>query len=295
MGPLTELPSVGHRRRLGLVLGLTSAYLAVEVAGAFITGSLALLADAGHMLTDVGGLALALFAIWFGQRPATPEKTYGYYRTEILAALANAAALFLIAGYIFYEAYRRFQAPPEVQGGLMLIVAGVGLVVNLLGIWLLRAGAGESLNVQGAFLEVVSDTLSSIGVLIAGAVVLTTGFYLIDPIFSVLIGLFILPRTWRLLGQALNVLLEGTPSRINLAEVRRGMLAVPGVRDVHDLHIWTITSGFEAMSGHVRIDGIADRRRLLEELQRLARDRFSIEHVTIQFEEEDLGETQIHE
>ena len=286
---MTELPSAEHRRRLALVLGLTSAYLAVEVAGAFITGSLALLADAGHMLTDVGGLALALFAIWFGQRPATPEKTYGYYRTEILAALANAVVLFLIAGYIFYEAYRRFQAPPEVQGGPMLIVAGVGLVVNLLGIWLLRAGAGESLNVQGAFLEVVSDTLSSIGVLIAGAVVLTTGFYLIDPIFSVLIGLFILPRTWRLLGQALNVLLEGTPSHINLAEVRQGMLAVPGVRDVHDLHVWTITSGLEAMSGHVRIDGIADRRRLLEELQRLARDRFSIEHMTIQFEEEDLG------
>lgn len=292
---MTELPSAGHRRRLALVLGLTSAYLAVEVAGAFITGSLALLADAGHMLTDVGGLALALFAIWFGQRPATPEKTYGYYRTEILAALANAAVLFLIAGYIFYEAYRRFQAPPEVQGGPMLVVAGVGLVVNLVGIWLLRAGAGESLNVQGAFLEVVSDTLRSIGVLIAGAVVLTTGFYLIDPIFSVLIGLFILPRTWRLLGQALNVLLEGTPSHINLAEVRREMMAVPGVLDVHDLHVWTITSGFEAMSGHVRIDRIADRRRLLEELQRLVRDRFSIEHVTIQFEEEDLEETHIHE
>ncbi len=212
-----------------------------------------------------------------------------------MAALANAAVLFLIAGYIFYEAYRRFQASPSVEAGPMLAVAGAGLVVNLVGIWLLHRGAGESLNVQGAFLEVVSDALSSLGVMVAGAVVLVTGFYLIDPIFSVLIGLFILPRTWRLLGQALNVLLEGTPSHINLAEVRQGMLAVPGVLDVHDLHVWTITSGFEAMSAHVRIDRIADRRRLLEELQRLARDRFSIEHVTLQFEEENLEETRIHE
>jgi len=292
---LTELSRALNKRRLRIVLLLTTSFLVVEVGGALYTGSLALLADAGHMLTDVGGLSLALFALWFAERPATPEKTYGYYRVEILAALANATILFLISGYILYEAYRRFQSPPGIEGAPMLAVAVLGLAVNLAGIGLLRRGAEGSLNVQGAFLEVVSDALGSLGVIVAGLVILTTRFYLIDPIISVLIGLFILPRTWRLMNNALNVLLEATPAHINLAQVRREMLDLPGVREVHDLHVWTITSGLEAMSGHVRLDGTANRSKLLRELGELLRERFDIEHITIQVEEEEIGEPRDHE
>lgn len=184
-----------HQRALWITFALTFTYFVIEVVGGILTNSLALLADAAHMLTDVGGLALALFAAWMSQKPATPAKSYGYYRVEILAALANAVVLFLISFYILYEAYRRFQEPPEVDSLPMLAVAAVGLVVNLVGIWNLRRGAGESLNVQGAFLEVVSDTLGSLGVIVAGVIMLATGWYYADPIFSVLIGLFILPRT----------------------------------------------------------------------------------------------------
>jgi len=185
-----------HRRALKITFVLTFAYFVVEVVGGVLTNSLALLADAAHMLTDVGGLGLALFAAWMSQKPATPDKTYGYYRVEILAALANAVVLFLVSFYILYEAYRRFQAPPEVASLPMLAVAAVGLVVNLVGIWVLSRGAEESLNVRGAFLEVISDTLGSLGVIIAGLIMLIAGWYYADPIFSVLIGLFILPRDY---------------------------------------------------------------------------------------------------
>ncbi|MCL5265655.1 MAG: cation diffusion facilitator family transporter [Chloroflexi bacterium] len=288
-------PAARQTRHLVIVLGLTTSFVFVESAGAYFTGSLALVANAGHMLTDVAGLSLAIFAIWLGQRPATPEKTYGYYRGEILAALANSVVLLLVSGFIFYEAYSRFKAPPEVRTVPMILVAGVGLIVNLAGIWLLHREAEESLNVHGAFLEVVSDALGSLGVIVAGLIMFVTGFFLVDTIFSVLIGLFILPRTWGLLNRALHVLLEGTPSHISLAEMRQEMLALKGVRDVHDLHVWSITSGFEAMSGHVRLDGQVDGHQLLENLRQLLRERFSIEHVTIQLEEEEMAEPHIHE
>lgn len=274
-----------HRRRLLLVLGLTTTYMVAEVIGGLVTGSLALIADAAHMLTDVFGLALALFAIWFAGRPATPERTYGYYRAEILAALANALVLFGISAYILYEAWRRFQAPPEVESGPMLAVATVGLVVNLAGAWLLRGASGESLNLRGAYLEVISDLLGSLGVIIAGVIMLLTGWYYADPLFSVIIGLFILPRTWNLLREAVGVLLEGTPARINLAEVRAAMTAVPGVASVHDLHVWSITSGLDAMSAHVVLDGTAARAATLAALNAALKDRFQIEHTTIQLEE----------
>jgi cobalt-zinc-cadmium efflux system protein len=290
----TELSAgAQHRRALLVTFGLTFTYFIVEVVGGVLTNSLALLADAAHMLTDVGGLGLALFATWISQRPATPKKTYGYYRVEILAALTNAVVLFLLSFYILYEAYRRFQDPPEVQSLPMLAVAIVGLAVNLVGIYNLRRGSKESLNVQGAFLEVVSDTLGSIGVILASLIMFFTGWYYADPIFSVLIGLFILPRTWGLMKQAVNIILEGTPAHINLRAVQEAIRVTPGVADVHDLHVWTITSGMVALSTHVVLaDGMSlkEGQKVLELLESQLKDRFGIDHTTIQIEVTDRAE-----
>lgn len=276
-----------NRRVLWITFGLTFTYFFVEVVGGIVTNSLALLADAAHMLTDVGGLGLALFAAWMSMKPATPAKTFGYYRVEILAALTNAVVLFLISFYILYEAYARFREPPEVSSLPMMAVAGVGLIVNLIGIWLLRRASKDSLNMQGAFLEVVSDLLSSVGVLVAGAIMWATGWYYADPIFSVVIGLFILPRTWKLMTQAVNVLLEATPAHINLAEVERTMLTVDGVASIHDLHVWTITSGIDALSAHVVVaDGVppAVAASVADRLAAVLRDQFKLDHATLQVE-----------
>jgi cobalt-zinc-cadmium efflux system protein len=276
-----------NRRPLWVVFGLTFTYFLVEVVGGLVTNSLALLADAAHMLTDVGGLGLALFAAWMSRKPATPRRTYGYYRVEILAALTNAVVLFLMAFFILYEAYRRFREPPEVASLPMLGVAAVGLVVNLIGIRLLRKASGDSLNMQGAYLEVVGDLLGSVGVLVAGVVMLTTGWYYADPLFGVGIGLFILPRTWGLMRQAVDVLLEATPAHINLAEVEKALLGVEGVAAVHDLHVWTITSGIEAMSGHVVLSGGAAQAAADAVVERAAAalmEKFGIGHSTSQVE-----------
>ena len=284
-----------HRRALMLTFGLTFTYFIVEVVGGLLTNSLALLADAAHMLTDVGGLGLALFAIWITQRPASPAKTYGYYRVEILAALANALVLFWVSFYILYEAYRRFQEPPEVNSLPMMAVALVGLAVNLIGIYNLRRGSKESLNVQGAFLEVVSDTLGSLGVIVAGLIMYFTGWYYADPIFSVLIGLFILPRTWGLMTQAVNVLLEGTPAHINLKAVEDAMRSVSGVAAVHDLHVWTITSGMDALSAHIVLEhgvSLQAGQKILEMLNAQLEERFSLEHTTIQMEYASLAQNE---
>ena len=276
-----------NRRALQITFTLTFIYFIVELIGGILTNSLALLADAAHMLTDVGGLALALFATWIAKKPATPQKTYGYYRVEILAALANAVVLFLISFYILYEAYRRFEEPPEVASVPMLLIAVIGLAINLVGIWNLHHGAKESLNVHGAYLEVVSDALGSVGVIVAAVIMLVSGWYYADPIFSVLIGLFILPRTWTLVTQAVNVLLESTPAHINIASVEEAILKVNGVQAVHDLHIWTITSGMEALSVHVVLtDGSESQNALeiLEILSVLLKKEFGIDHTTIQVE-----------
>ncbi len=267
--------------RLAIVLGLTTSYMLAEVVGGLVTGSLALLADAGHMLTDVFGLTMALIAIRFAQRPATPAKTYGFYRTEILAALVNSVVLFAIAGYILYEAWRRFQEPPVVQSLPMIGIAVGGLVVNLIGLKLLHAGAGESLNMQGAFLEVLSDLLASLGVILAGIIIYTTGWLPADPLISAVIGLFILPRSLRLLKQALDVLMEATPAHISTEAIEAALRDVPGVNSIHDLHVWTITSGFVAMTAHVVSDG-PESSELLHQLRPLLRDRFGIEHLTLQ-------------
>ncbi len=239
------------KKRLALVWVLTSAYLVAEVVGGLLTQSLALLADAGHMLTDVAGLALALMAIRFAERPAPPERTYGFYRIEILAALANAIVLIGISFYILYEAYERFRNPPQVQSGPMLAVASVGLIINIVGIRLLRSASKENLNMKGAYFEVLSDMLTSVGMVAASVIMLTTGWYYADPLISAGIGLFILPRTWMLLRDAVGVLLEGTPADVNLTALRDAIKKVAGVADVHDLHVWSLTSGVNAMSVHV--------------------------------------------
>lgn len=283
-----------NAKRLGLVFGLTAFYLVVEVVGGILTNSLALLADAGHMLTDVAGTGLALLAIKFARRPASPKRTYGYYRAEILAALANAVVLIVVSLYVLYEAYRRFREPPEVQSGAMLLVAGIGLCVNLIGVWLLRSGSSESLNLKGAYFEVLSDALTSIGVIVAGIIMLTTGWYYADPLVSAAIGLFILPRTWRLLSDAVGILLEGTPSDVNLAAVREAITSVPGVKGVHDLHAWTLTSGVNALSAHVVMHAESSLGEVLSAVHRKIMDGFPITHVTVQVEPDGFQELETH-
>lgn len=273
-----------HRRSLAWTLGLTVGFLLIEVAGGLWTGSLALLADAGHMLADAAGLGLSLLAIWFAGKPATHEKTYGYYRVEILAALANSLVLFFISGFILYGAYHRFRDPPEILSGPMLGIAVLGLGVNLVGMWLLHGGAGKTLNLRGAYLEVMADALGSLGVILAAVIMLTTGWYLADPLISAGIGLFILPRTWGLMRQVVNILLEGAPSHLDIHQIEVAMANSHGVRAVHDLHVWTLTSGKEAMSAHVLVEDLADGQHILGDLQQLLRDEFGIEHTTIQLE-----------
>jgi cobalt-zinc-cadmium efflux system protein len=281
-------------RRLAVVCLLTLAYLVAEVVAGVLTGSLALLADAGHMFTDVAGLALALFAIRIARRPATPERTYGYYRIEILAAVANSVLLIGVSLYVLYEAYERFKNPPEVSSGPMLLVAAVGLGVNVVGILLLRSGSKESLNVTGAYFEVLSDMLTSVGVIIAGAVMWATGWYYADPLVSAGIGLFILPRTWKLLREAIGILLEGTPADVSPAALCEAIGRLDGVDDVHDLHVWTITSGMNAMSVHVvRSDG-ADHDAVLSRVRDCVSATFAIAHTTVQVESSGCAGSETH-
>ena len=283
-----------NKRQLTIVFGLTFLYLIAEVVGGLWTGSLALLADAGHMLTDVAGLALALFAIRFAERPATPGRTYGYYRVEILAALTNAVVLIGISLYILYEAYERFRNPPTVDSGVMLSVASLGLVVNLVGMYLLRAGSQESLNMKGAYFEVLSDMLTSVGVIIAGVVMLTTGWYYADPLISAGIGLFILPRTWSLMKDAVGVLLEGTPSDINITSLRESLMNVAGVAGVHDLHVWSLTSSMNAMSVHAVLAEGAAHDDVLTRVREHVTSNFKVGHVTVQVESAPCANSETH-
>ena len=275
-----------HKRRLLAVFGTTSAFVLVEVAVGLWTGSLSLLADATHMLVDAGGVLLSLLAVWFAERPATPAKTYGYYRVEILAALVNGVVLCVMAIAILVVTYERIWAPPPVPGGPILAVAALGLAVNLTGLWLLRRGAAESLNVRGAYLEVLGDAVSSALVIVAGLIILLTGWAIADVIAGALIALFILPRTWALLRQTVNVLLEGAPPHLDVNEIEDALRSAPGVRRVHDLHVWTLTSGREAMSAHVVVEAGAATDKILEELHLVLHARFGIDHTTIQVETE---------
>lgn len=268
------------RRRLILVLALTAAFTALEFAGGWIANSLALLADAGHMLSDVAALALSGLALWFARRPATPEKTYGYLRTEILAALVNGVALVVIAILIFIQAWHRLRAPEQVHGGLMLAVAAAGLLVNIAAALLLHAGAGHSLNIRGAYLHVLGDLLGSVGAMLAGAIILTTGWLPADPLISILVAGLILAGSWRLVRESVDILLEATPAYIDMAAVRRTICEVPGVEEIKDLHVWTLTSGVVAMSAHL----IGDPRQtsVTAEVHRRMHERFGIRHVTVQ-------------
>jgi cobalt-zinc-cadmium efflux system protein len=274
--------------RLRLVLGLTAAFMVAEIVGGWMSNSLALLADAGHMFTDAGAIALSLFAIRFARRPANDDKTFGYYRLEILAALVNGAALLVIAGFIVVEAWRRFRAPAPIAGGLMLAVASLGLAVNLLAAWLLHGAAHESLNVRGAYLHVLGDLLGSAGAIAAAVVVLTTGWWPADPIISVLVALLILRSAWTLVRESVDVLLEAVPSHIDLGAIRAAMIELSAVRDVHDLHVWTLTTRYVALSAHVVVADPADNQHVLDEIRACMDRRFGIRHVTIQVEREDL-------
>ena len=284
------------RRNLTIALGLTVGYMVVELAGGFLANSLSLLADAGHMITDAGAIGLALLAMWIAGRPASIERTFGLHRTEVLAALANALALWLIAGLIFFESYRRFLDVPAVDGRLMLVVGGVGLLVNLAAVAVLRPSAKESLNVEGAFLHVVSDVLGSIAVIGAGLLILTTGWVLADPIFGAVIGLLIVISSARLLWKVLHVLMEGTPAHLDLHGLCQRLERLDGITGVHDIHAWSITTGYDALSAHVTADAAAlnNPGQVLERLRNIASQEFGISHVTIQLEDSEDGCVEAH-
>ncbi len=273
-----------NQRRLSLTLVLVILYMTAEVIGGLLSGSLALLADAGHMLSDAGSLALALFAMWLASRPSGSQHTYGYYRTEILAALVNGATLVAISILIFIEAYQRLLNPPEVQAGIMMAVATGGLVVNLLGLWLLQDGRQDSLNMQGAWLHILADTLGSFQAIAAGALIWAFGWYWADPLASIIIGVLIIFSSWSVLKESVAVLMESSPLHIDVDEVLQAMREVGGAAGVHDLHVWTITSGMVALSAHVLPESEYDRDDLLKDLSDTLKDRFEISHVTIQIE-----------
>lgn len=273
-----------HIRPLAIAFGITASYMVVEFIVGFATNSLALISDAAHMGTDVLGLGMALAAITLASRAGSRQRTYGLYRLEVLAALANGLLLFGVSGYVIWEAIQRFAEPPTVPGLPLLLIAVVGLIVNIVSFRLLAKGAKESLNVTAASLEVLGDLLGSVGVILAAIIIFTTGWAYADPIIGVAIGLFILPRTFLLTRQAVRILVEAAPPHINVAEVEQKLAAVPGVAAVHDLHIWTITSGMESASGHIVVAEGADYPAVLEQVQELLREDYHVEHSTIQCE-----------
>jgi cobalt-zinc-cadmium efflux system protein len=272
----------GSARALGLALALTAGYTVVEVVAGILTGSLALLADAAHMLSDNVSIALALFAVWLARRPATPERTYGYKRAEVLAALVNGLTLVALSIWIFYEAFRRLGDPPDVLGGWMLVVGLVGIGVNLAGGAILFRSRGESLNVDAAFRHVIADLLGSIGVVVAAAMILATGWLEADPVVSILIAVLVLASSWSILRDSTSILLEAAPKGIDTRVVGERLARAPGVVEVHDLHIWTITSGFPALSAHVLVGRGEDCHGRRRELEQLLRREFGIEHTTLQ-------------
>jgi cobalt-zinc-cadmium efflux system protein len=281
--------AAANERRLALALVLAAVYMIAEFVGGLLTNSLALLADAGHMLSDVAALGLSLFALRIARRPASPRFTYGYYRTEILAALANGAALVAIAIALLFEAYERFGAPEPVQGGPMLAIATGGLVVNLIALAILSGGREASLNVRGAWLHVLSDALGSLGAITAGALIWAFGWMWADPVASVVIALLVIRSAWTLLGEAVAVLMEGAPPHIDVDAVRDSIIELPDVSAVHDLHVWTITSGVVSLSCHV-VAPAAEPAKVLREIRELLHQRFGIDHLTIQVEPDDFEE-----
>lgn len=275
----------GNERSLAITLVLTTIFLVVEVVVGILTGSLALISDAAHMLTDSAALAIALGAIWIGKRAADKRRTFGYYRFEILAAAFNAVLLFVVAAYILYEAYQRLGAPQEIQSTGMLVTAVFGMMVNLISMRVLAGGKDSSLNVKGAYLEVWSDLLGSVGVIVGAIVIKLTGWLWVDSVVAVLIGLWVLPRTWALLKASVNILLEGVPEDIDLGEVTGALLSVPGITSIHDLHVWSMTSNKTSLTVHVVTAADADNAAsVLPRIRALVRERFGISHITVQCE-----------
>ncbi|NKI69209.1 cation diffusion facilitator family transporter [Collimonas pratensis] len=284
-GHTHALPSGGNERYIWIALGLTSTFLVVEVIGGLVTGSLALISDAAHMLTDTMALAIALAAIRIAKRAADARRTFGYHRFEILAAAFNAVLLFLVAMYILYEAYQRFRSPAEIQSTGMLVIATFGLIVNLISMRLLSSGKDASLNVKGAYLEVWSDMLGSLGVIAGALLIRYTGWTWVDSAIAVLIGVWVLPRTWILLKESINILLEGVPEGMDIEKVQAAMRAVPGVLSVHDFHLWAVTSGKASLTAHVVYDvAYSAEQQLLPALKETLASQFAVYHTTLQFE-----------
>jgi len=286
-------PRPSATRALKIALGLTIGLLIAEVIGGLLSNSLALLADAGHMLTDAGALALSLFVAWMCRQPSTPQKTYGYLRWEILAALLNGATLLFISAWIVWEAVRRFQSPVPVAGGMMLGFAAVGLVVNVIAAWILHGVRGESLNVRGAYLHVLADLLASGGTVVAAVIVRFTGWLAADPVASLLSTVLIIGSAGRLVREAVDVLLEAAPPHIALEAVRSRLEAIAGVESVHDLHVWTVTSGVVAMSVHAIVREADHHQEVLERAHDLLQE-MGIQHVTIQLERREMYERELH-
>lgn len=278
--------SLNGQKGLTIALFITFLMMVAEVIGGIISNSLALLSDAGHMFTDIFALALSLFALKFGERPATAKKTYGFYRLEILASLINGSILVLISSYIFYKAYQRILDPPDIKAPIMMWIAFLGLVVNILAAFFLRKTSKENLNVRGAYLHIIGDALSSIGVLVGGVIILITGWFRIDSILSILIGIVIINGAYGLVKESVDILLEATPKDIDLEEVIGAIKKIEGVKDIHHVHLWAITSGIYALSGHILIEDILTSKstQILEDINCLLRERFRIDHTTLQFE-----------
>ncbi|MBI3248701.1 MAG: cation transporter [Deltaproteobacteria bacterium] len=275
------------RRRLKLALVLTGGYCLVEFVGGWLTNSLALLSDAGHMLSDVSAMALSLFAAYIATLPVTSQKTFGYYRAEILAAFLNGLTLWLVAGIIFREAYYRFFTPPEVQGEGVLIVGSIGLIVNLLTAWMLHDAHQVNLNVRGVFLHVLSDALGSVGTIVAGSTILWTGWLWVDPMTSIFIGALILFSSFGLVRESVDILMQATPRHLDLAQIQHTMESISGVARVHDLHVWTLTSGLFTLTAHVVVNGASDHHALLDAIEQTIQERYGIDHTTLQLEPSD--------
>jgi len=297
-GAGSEVHSHSHARRGGassrllVALGLAASYMLAEVVGGYLTNSLALLADAGHMLSDVAALAISLAAMQAARRAPSPSRTYGYHRAEVLGALVNAMALVAVAGGILLEAVRRFSDPPHVDAPIALAVAAGGLGINLVSLYVLGGhGHGDAgVGVRAAWLHVLADALGSVGAITSALLIWTAGWQLADPAASVVIALLVVYSALTLLFEVLNVLMEGSPRHIDVSDVRASIAALPSVQDVHDLHVWTITSGMDSLSGHVRIDPEARPQQVLADVRRLLHDRFGIVHVTIQIEDVEIEE-----
>lgn len=281
-----DLGREGNKKGLTIALIITAGIMLLEFFGGIITNSLALLSDSGHMLSDASSLVLSLVAIWFATKPSSPNKTYGFYRFEILAALFNGVTLFVIAGFIVWEAIQRFYNPPTVASGSMMLIASIGLFANLLSAWaLMRKGdVKNNVNLRSAYLHVIGDALGSVGAIVAGLVMWLFGWYVADPIISVLVALLILKGAWGVIKHTIHILMEGTPITIDQDEVKKALESIEGVIDVHDLHIWTITSGLDSLSCHILIEDHQDSQKVLQNAIHIIEEKFKILHTTIQIE-----------